>query len=161
MPAHRGIVKFVPIPEENLANGGITVADRGERACKKVDLSPKPTEKGESEKERERENRRRKTIGGPKPSTPVAASPKDFKSEEGDRVGLLDRARSRSQTSEKRRSRKSSLAAAGMGGTAIAENEKVPPMPPMPTMKSSLDLQAEKAQKMGKRRSLISLFSRG
>ena len=154
VPSHRGIVKFVPIAEENLANGGITVADKGEKACKKVDL-PKAGEKTETEKEKER-TRRRKTIGGPNPATPPLDIHPDAQGEEADYVGLLGRVRSRSRASEKRRSRKSSV----VGGTVVTEKEDIPPMPAIPTAKSSLDLKAEKMQKTGKRRSLISLFSR-
>ena len=154
VPSHRGIVKFVAIAEENLASGGITVADKGERACKKVDL-PKAGEKTEAEKERDR-NRRRKTIGGPNPATPPLDIHPDAQGEEADYVGLLGRVRSRSRNSEKRRSRKSSA----VGVTVIAAKDEMPPLPPIPTEKSSLDLMAEKMQKTGKRRSLIGLFSR-
>ena len=154
VPSHRGIVRFVPLAEENLASGGITVADKGEKASKKVDM-PKSGEKSEAEKEKER-TRRRKTIGGPNPATPPLDVHPDARGEEADYVGLLGRVRSRSRASEKRRSRKSSV----VGGNVAVEKKDIPPLPPIPTAKSSLDLKAEKAQKMGKRRSLIGLFSR-
>ena len=123
VPADRGIVRFIAIPEENLASDGMTVMgimENQNRASMK-----------EQSLDRRMSRQRMGSMSRPKRSETI----KEI------------------EPAEKRRSR-------SVGSDGAKPNESAPPIPPLPMDINSLDKQAEKVQKMGKRKSILNMFNK-
>ena len=120
----RGVLRFVAIPEENLAINGMTVFGMIESSNK-------------------------------------FAREHDLENQEAKGRHRSRSRRNRDETSKEHKesnSRPTSL-------SRFSEREKEkrfvgPPLPAIPTKKSILDVRAEKAQKMGRRKSLMSIFGK-
>ena len=122
--ADRGIVRFSPVPEENLATKGTTILGEIE-ALRKVsdeETGPNLLERSKSR---------------------LANRPKE----------LPLRGRSDSKPKSKVTSRVTSPA-------PLSPALKSPSLPPIPAEKSALDRKAEKVQRMGRRKSFLSVFGK-
>jgi len=136
VPAHRGVVKFVAIAEENFATNGQTVLGLMETLDKN---SPEHGAGRKLSVARSKNEHRKKSVAG--------------LSMHGDQ-------------------RKKSLASTSTNShTLFEKSEETPsepwdeppiqlPVPPIPTEKSVADRQAEKVQKIGRRKSLLAIFGR-
>ena len=120
MTPDRGIVRFYPIPEENLATAGVTILGAIENLGK---MSGEDGRTRGPSRHRAR-SRSRKRKGSDEPTLKEEVGP---------------------ETRDK-------------GGYPLAEN---PPIPAIPDEKSQADKLAEKAQKLGKKKSLRNFFGRG
>ena len=116
----RGIVRFYPIPEENLATAGVTILGAIENLSK---ISGEESRTRGMSRHRPR-SRSRKRKGSDEHYLGEEAEP---------------------ETQNK-------------GVCSLAEN---PPMPAIPLEKSEADKLAEKAQKLGKKKSFRNFFGRG
>ena len=136
VPAHRGVVKFVAIAEENFATNGQTVLGLMETLDKTL------SDDGASRKlsvARSKTDHRKKSVAGSSmhhdprkqsyASTPVISQP------------LLENRE-------------------GTPSEKIDMPSKNLRPPPMPTGKSAADRQAEKMQKIGKRKSFLAMFGK-
>lgn len=136
VPAHRGVVKFVAITEENFATNGQTVLGLMES------LEKHPHEDGASRRSsvaRSKNDHRKKSVAG---------------------LSLHSDHRNKS------------LASTSTSSQTLFENsEQNPPerkdeppitvrVPPIPTEKTAADQQAEKVQKMSRRKSLMAMFGK-
>lgn len=126
----RGVVRFVPIAEEHLATNGSTVLGEIERLSRTSDDENADGVMGRSKSRR-------------------SVKPKD--------LPLRDRSDTNTKTKSRIGSRKTSRAASP---TPMSPPLTSPSLPALPIEKSVMDRRAEKVQKMGRRRSFLSMFGR-
>ena len=124
VPPSRGVLRFMAVPEENLATNGMTVFGMIESSNKSV-------------REQESENREAKGRHRSRSRRHRDETVKEHKE-------TASRPRSVSRFSEREKEKRSITT----------------PLPAMPITKSALDAKAEKAQKMGRRKSLMSIFGK-
>ncbi len=136
VPAHRGVVKFVAIAEENFATNGQTVLGLMES------LDKKSHEDGSGRKPsvaRSKNEHRKNSVTG-------------FSMHSDQRKKSLARNPANSQTLVEKNEETPS--------EATDEPLIYPPVPAIPTEKSAADRQAEKVQKLGRRRSFLAYFGK-
>ena len=128
MAATRGVVRFVGIPEENLAFNGTTVFGQIENLQK----SASPNKDGFS----------------------------DVASISGIRSAMQSRAASRAQSRRQSISKPPSRDGYSFYPTTRPPSPHLrsPPIPTLPNGNNAMDRKAEKAQKVGKRRSFFGFF---
>ena len=126
----RGVVRFVPIAEEHLATNGSTVLGEIERLSRTSDDENADGVMGRSKSRR-------------------SVKPKD--------LPLRERSDTNTKTRSRIVSRKTSRAASP---TPMSPPLTSPSLPALPLEKSAMDRRAEKVQKMGRRRSFLSMFGR-
>lgn len=120
----RGVIRFTPIPDQDLAFNGTTVLGQIENLQKSVgkDTTPAPAPAPAL------------TAFPQKKQSKRQAKPKDLPLRQGIHSQPVSRVASPAMQS--------------------------PPLPAIPTQKSAMDLKAQRAQKLGKRRSLLAMFGR-
>ena len=126
----RGVVRFVPIAEEHLATNGSTILGEIERLSRTSD----------------EENADNNAMGRSK-------SRRSIKPKETALQDRSDTIKTRSRAISRKTSRAASPARMSPPLTS-------PSLPALPVEKSVMDRRAEKVQKMGRRKSFLSMFGR-
>ena len=168
VPASRGILRFEAVPEENLATNGMTVLAEIDSLSKG---SP-PQHEGLG-----RKRTRKHKDSGPKdvplrprsPKSPIAEQPLPSETPKPGQQkqqppsptdgGPKDVLTQLAHKGSMLRGRSKSAAAVRERGPEVRPAE-LPPVPASPAPRSPIDVQAEKVQKMGKRRSFMQMFGR-
>lgn len=139
VPASRGIIKFVPIPEENFASNGRTVAGEIEELEKELGEDNPGLGRSASRMSKAAKRQSMRSL-------------RSVKTTKGGNNGYNDK-----QPLSPRSERFGSITPPG----SVSEDPRHPPLPPIPTEKSSKDKRADSVRKLGKRKSFIqSLFNR-
>ena len=131
----RGVVRFIGVKEEDLATRGVTVAGEIET------LANGGKDEGVGEQS---DNDRGGVIGTIKRNATRSRSRRRQTVEIRKDLPLREE-RNRPPTRDK---------------SKVSSPLQSPPLPPLPTGKSALDKRAEKAQKVGRRKSFMAMFGR-
>jgi hypothetical protein len=151
-PESRGVVKFVSVAEENLATGGVTVLGQIESlqaqksTLPRTPASIRASSGGPAAKSTPNFSRK----GTPEPPPKPAA----LEHEKQERRARPNTPKE-SAVPAQRKSSKSRTKDKHVDPLIIS-----PPMPALPPEKSPLDIQAEKTQKVGRRKSFARIFGR-
>jgi hypothetical protein len=152
VPPSRGVVRFVVIPDENLATNSKTVAADIEALEKELGIEPSSKTKTATKRQSMRSFKMRQ------------GSTASFLS--SNRDSLLPPPEENSGRLTPPLSEEDSQKLMPTTPTPVAKQAPVPdysvPMPPIPTQKSAMDLKAAKAQNLGKKKSFMGgLFHKG
>jgi Macrophage migration inhibitory factor (MIF) len=124
----RGVVKFVAVPEENLATNGVTVLGEIEALDKHLGFDnvgglKRSLTRGRTINKGKKTSDSSSTTSSHSPFIPIRITPSPQLS-------------------------------------SVSEDERLPPLPSMPNDKSKWDRRADKAQRIGRRRSIIEFFAK-